>query len=103
MRVGVPTEVKTDEYRVALTPAGVRELVDAGHEVLVQSGAGVGSAISDDAYAAQGAAIVPDADAGVRRRRADRQGEGATAGRRSSASSRATRCSRTSTWPRKPP
>ena len=63
MRVGVPTEVKTDEYRVALTPAGVRELVDAGHEVFIQSGAGVGSAISDDAYAAQGAAIVPDADA----------------------------------------
>ena len=63
MRVGVPTEVKTDEYRVALTPAGVRELVDAGHEVFVQSGAGVGSAITDDAYAAQGAAIVPDADA----------------------------------------
>ena len=63
MRVGVPTEVKTDEYRVALTPAGVRELVEAGHEVLVQSGAGVGSAITDDAYLAQGAAIVPDADA----------------------------------------
>ena len=63
MRVGVPTKVKTDEYRVALTPAGVRELVDVGHEVLIQSGAGVGSAISDDAYAAQGAAIVPDADA----------------------------------------
>ncbi len=63
MRVGVPTEVKTDEYRVALTPAGVRELADAGHEVLVQSGAGLGSAITDDAYAAQGASIVPDAQA----------------------------------------
>ncbi len=61
MRVGVPTEVKADEYRVALTPAGVRELVDAGHQVLVQSGAGLGSAITDEAYAAQGAAIVPDA------------------------------------------
>ncbi len=61
MIVGVPTEVKTDEYRVALTPAGVRELVDAGHTVLVQRGAGVGSAISDDAYAAQGATIVPEA------------------------------------------
>jgi alanine dehydrogenase len=60
--VGVPTEVKTDEYRVALTPAGVRELVDSGHEVLVQSGAGLGSAITDEAYAAQGAAIAPDAD-----------------------------------------
>ena len=63
MKVGVPIEIKTDEYRVALTPAGVRELVDAGHEVYVQSGAGEGSAISDDAYVAQGATIVPDADA----------------------------------------
>ncbi len=61
MRVGVPSEVKTDEYRVALTPAGVRELVDAGHEVFVQSGAGVGSAISDEAFVAQGATIVGDA------------------------------------------
>jgi alanine dehydrogenase len=63
MKVGVPTEVKTDEYRVALTPAGVRELADAGHEVFVQSGAGDGSSISDADYAAQGATIVPDADA----------------------------------------
>jgi alanine dehydrogenase len=63
MKVGVPTEVKTDEYRVALTPAGVRELADAGHEVFVQSGAGEGSAISDEQYVAQGATIVPDADA----------------------------------------
>jgi alanine dehydrogenase len=61
VRVGVPTEVKPDEYRVALTPAGVRELADAGHDVFVQSGAGLGSAIHDDAYAAQGAQIVPDA------------------------------------------
>jgi alanine dehydrogenase len=50
-----------DEYRVALTPAGVRELVDAGHEVVVQSGAGLGSAISDDGYTAQGATILPEA------------------------------------------
>jgi alanine dehydrogenase len=63
MKVGVPTEVKTDEYRVALTPAGVRELADADHEVFVQRGAGEGSAISDEAYAAQGATILPDADA----------------------------------------
>ena len=61
MRVGVPSEVKTDEYRVALTPSGVRELVDAGHEVIVQSGSGLGSAISDEGYAAQGARILPDA------------------------------------------
>ena len=63
MKVGVPTEIKTDEYRVALTPSGVRELTDHGHEVVVQAGAGIGSAIADDEYAAQGAAILPDADA----------------------------------------
>ena len=63
MKVGVPSEIKSDEYRVALTPAGTRELVDAGHEVLVQKGAGEGSAIIDDAYVAQGATILPDADA----------------------------------------
>jgi alanine dehydrogenase len=62
MKVGVPTEVKDDEYRVALTPSGVRELTDAGHEVFVQSGAGEGSGIADDAYTAQGARIIPDAD-----------------------------------------
>jgi alanine dehydrogenase len=58
--VGVPSEVKADEYRVAITPAGVRELVDAGHRVLVQSGAGEGSAMADQAFAAQGATIVPE-------------------------------------------
>jgi alanine dehydrogenase len=63
MKVGVPSEIKTDEYRVALTPAGTRELVDAGHEVYVQKGAGEGSSIIDDAYVAQGATILPDADA----------------------------------------
>ena len=51
MKVGVPTEIKTDEYRVALTPAGVRELVEHDHEVVVQAGAGEGSAITDDDYA----------------------------------------------------
>ena len=63
MKVGVPTEIKTDEYRVALTQSGVRELVEHDHEVVVQSGAGVGSAISDDDYRAQGAEILPDAAA----------------------------------------
>ncbi|HET9740480.1 MAG TPA: alanine dehydrogenase [Solirubrobacteraceae bacterium] len=63
MKVGVPTEIKTDEYRVALTPAGVRELVEHDHDVLVQSGAGEGSAISDEDYRSQGARIVPDAAA----------------------------------------
>jgi alanine dehydrogenase len=63
VRIGVPTEIKTDEYRVAITPAGVRELVDRGHEVLIQHDAGVGSAIPDEEYAEQGAQIVPDAAA----------------------------------------
>jgi alanine dehydrogenase len=63
MRVGVPTEIKTDEYRVSLTPAGARELVEHGHEVIVQSGAGDGSTIPDDEYTAQGARIAPDAAA----------------------------------------
>ncbi|MEA2380056.1 MAG: alanine dehydrogenase [Solirubrobacteraceae bacterium] len=62
MKVGVPTEIKTDEYRVALTPSGVRELTDRGHSVCVQAGAGEGSAIPDEHYVAQGASIVPDAD-----------------------------------------
>ena len=63
MRVGVPTEIKTDEYRVALTPVGVRELVERGHEVIVQAGAGEGSALPDAAYIDQGARIAADADA----------------------------------------
>jgi alanine dehydrogenase len=63
MRVGVPTEIKSDEYRVALTPAGVRELVAHGHTAVVQSGAGDGSGITDQDYVSQGAEILPDADA----------------------------------------
>jgi alanine dehydrogenase len=63
MRVGVPTEIKSDEYRVALTPAGVRELVAHGHGVVVQSGAGLGSGIEDSDYTSQGAEIVAGADA----------------------------------------
>jgi alanine dehydrogenase len=63
MKVGVPTETKTDEYRVALTPAGVRELVERGHEVYVQAGAGVGSTIPDDEFSRQRAHLLPDAKA----------------------------------------
>ncbi len=62
MRVGVPREVKNREYRVALTPAGVTELVRAGHEVLVEGAAGEGSSIPDADYNAAGARIVADAD-----------------------------------------
>ncbi len=63
MKIGVPTEIKTDEYRVALTPVGVRELVDRGHEVVIQDGAGAGSAIPNEEYTAQGAKIAADAEA----------------------------------------
>lgn len=61
MRVGVPREVKNREYRVAITPAGVHQLVRSGHEVLVETGAGTGSAITDEAYTAAGATVVPTA------------------------------------------
>ncbi|MGZ5320318.1 MAG: alanine dehydrogenase [Solirubrobacterales bacterium] len=63
MRVGVPTEIKPDEYRVAITAAGVREMTERGHEVLIQAGAGEGSSIGDDDYRAQGATVAPDAAA----------------------------------------
>ena len=62
LRVGVPTEVKNNEYRVAMTPDGVRELHQHGVEVLVQSGAGRNSAIEDDDYVAAGAQIVATAE-----------------------------------------
>src|SRR5439155_16764435 len=58
MIVGVPKEVKTDEYRVAMIPVGVEELTRAGHQVLIQSGAGQGSGISDEQYAMHGAEMV---------------------------------------------
>ena len=63
MRVGVPREVKAYEYRVAITPAGVHELVAHGHEVVVEAGAGEGSSLTDEEFAAEGAAIAPDAEA----------------------------------------
>jgi alanine dehydrogenase len=59
MRVGVVKEIKKDEYRVALTPAGARELVQHGHEVVVEAGAGVGSSFPDEAYVAAGARTAP--------------------------------------------
>jgi alanine dehydrogenase len=63
VKLGVPREIKGDEYRVAITPAGVREMVEHGHEVLVEAGAGEGSAIADADFEAQGARIAPDAEA----------------------------------------
>jgi alanine dehydrogenase len=62
MKVGIPAEIKPDEYRVAATPAGVREMVEHGHEVLIQAGAGEGSAIGDPDFVAQGARIVSGAE-----------------------------------------
>jgi alanine dehydrogenase len=59
MRIGVAKEIKPQEYRVALTPAGALELVQRGHDVLIEEGAGVGSAFPDDAYRAAGARIAP--------------------------------------------
>ena len=62
MRIGVPSEVKDQEYRVACTPAGAHELVRHGHQVFVQAGAGVGSSIPDSDFAAAGATLVESAD-----------------------------------------
>jgi alanine dehydrogenase len=62
VKVGVPQEVKNHEYRVAMTPIGVHELVAHGHDVFVQKGAGVGSQIPDREYAAAGATLLDDAD-----------------------------------------
>jgi alanine dehydrogenase len=62
MRVGIPTEIKNNEYRVAITPAGVAELVYRGHEVIIQSGAGEGSAISDADFKRAGAQLINSAD-----------------------------------------
>jgi len=59
--IGVPKEIKTREYRVGMTPAGVRQLVGSGHTVLVQAGAGDGSGLSDEAYTQAGATIVSSA------------------------------------------
>ncbi|OHB31001.1 MAG: alanine dehydrogenase [Phenylobacterium sp. RIFCSPHIGHO2_01_FULL_69_31] len=63
MRVGVPREIKPDEYRVGLTPTAVREYVSHGHDVLVEAGAGIGAGYADSLYVRAGANIVPDAEA----------------------------------------
>ncbi|QIP88783.1 alanine dehydrogenase [Streptomyces sp. Tu 2975] len=62
MKVGIPREVKNNEFRVAITPAGVHELVRNGHQVFIEQNAGVGSSITDDEYVAAGARILPTAD-----------------------------------------
>jgi alanine dehydrogenase len=63
VKVGVPREIKPEEYRVAISPAGAREMVERGHQVLLEAGAGAGSAIADEDFESQGARIVPDAAA----------------------------------------
>lgn len=62
MNIGVPKEVKNNEFRVAITPSGVREFVKNGHAVFVEKGAGLGSAIADDDYVSVGATILNTAD-----------------------------------------
>src|SRR5215471_15979654 len=61
MRIGVPKETKVHEYRVGLVPSSVRELVHHGHQVVVETGAGVGAGLPDEAYRVAGAQIVPSA------------------------------------------
>ena len=63
MRIGVPTEIKNNEYRVGMTPSGVGDLTADGHQLFVQRGAGAGSGFTDDEYTAAGATILADADA----------------------------------------
>ncbi|HVV18724.1 MAG TPA: alanine dehydrogenase, partial [Pseudonocardiaceae bacterium] len=62
MKIAVPQEIKNNEYRVALTPAGAHELTSRGHTVFVQAGAGAGSAIPDEEYLAAGAKVLAGAD-----------------------------------------
>src|SRR5882757_9718782 len=62
MRIGVPKEIKVHEYRVGMTPAGVREFKSQGHEILVQTGAGAGIGLTDEMYKAAGAEIVGGAE-----------------------------------------
>ena len=62
MKIGVPKEIKIHDYRVGLVPAGVRELVDAGHQVLVESGAGAGIGFDDAQYRAAGAKVAAGAE-----------------------------------------
>jgi alanine dehydrogenase len=63
MKIGVPKEIKTNENRIALVPAGAQTLIDAGHSVFIEQGAGEGSGFADALYVTAGATILPDADA----------------------------------------
>ena len=81
MKIGVPKEIKVHEYRVGLVPAGVRELVDAGHEVLVQTGAGAGIGFEDSHYQAAGVQDRRHARRYIYVLRPRREGQGASARR----------------------
>ncbi len=61
MKIGIPSEIKDNEYRVGIVPSGVEELVSNGHEVMIQEGAGLGSGITDEDFVSAGAVIHPDA------------------------------------------
>ena len=67
MLVGVPKEIKDNEFRVGIVPSTVRELTEKGHQVLVETGAGVGAGLPDADYKAAGAEIAAGADADLRR------------------------------------
>ena len=99
MRVGIPTEIKNNEFRVAITPAGVAELVHRGHEVLIQAGAGDGSAISDADFKARRRSDDQRRRRGVGRGRSAAEGQGADRARVRAACARARPCSPICTWP----
>ncbi len=67
MQIGIPKETKDNGYRVSLVPAGARALIESGHQVLIEDGAGRGSGIPNEAYEAAGAVVVRDAAAVFRR------------------------------------
>ena len=97
MRIGVPKEIKVHEYRVGLVPAAVRELVDAGHEVLVQTGSATGIGFTDADYLRVGAKIAASAEDVFAESEHDRQGEGTAAGRNARGCAGARCCSPTCT------
>src|SRR5260370_30725107 len=80
MKVGVPKEVKNNEYRVAITPAGVHELARNGHEVFIEAGAGIGSSLPDSDFTAARAEILSTADEGGATRGPIFKGKGPVAG-----------------------
>ena len=90
MLIGVPKEIKDNEFRVGMTPAVAAELIHHGHSVLVETSAGLGSGLTDDEYREAGATIVNDAERDLCARRDDREGQGA-AGRRAQAAAAAAR------------